>query len=55
MGETILNKEFFEKLIIAIHEVPDGILQAILRKEKMRITLEYDPEKKYVSVFKEKG
>lgn len=51
-NETTLNREFFEKAIIALHEVPDGILQGILEKKKMRITLEYDPQKNYIEIFK---
>lgn len=51
--ETTLSRNFFEKLIIALHELPDGILEAILRREKIRVVLEYDPQKDHISVFKE--
>ncbi|MBR4668401.1 MAG: hypothetical protein IKO76_06565 [Butyrivibrio sp.] len=49
---TTLNRDFFEKLIIALHEVPDGILRGIQAKKKMRIILDYDPQKDYIEIIK---
>jgi hypothetical protein len=45
---TTVNREFVEKCLIALREVPAPLVEAIVHKKKVKITVDYDPKKQFI-------
>ena len=44
-----LDRDFFEKLVVAMQVVPAPARDAVLAGERLRVAMEYDPQRKYVT------